>query len=222
MIDSVVLVSRVQHCDSNALLFSFFSTLGYYKTLALVPRAPQQVPAVCLFYIPAGGPVHANLLVMPPPALAFLGECRVSCLEQKEEAADRRSVPVRRGEASFSELPCGRMLAAWCRTGPAGRVGCAGQESGRRTVCLHNPACWPQTIKQGRIVQRCWTASMRKTPLDREACSGMCRAWEPPGAVGAGHEGTGKGARVPERLALAQDSAGHISSQLSGQRHYCV
>lgn len=72
----------------------------------------------------------------------------------------------------------------------------------KKDVVLHNPACLPQTIKQGRIVRRCRTGSVRKTPLDREVCSGMHGAWETQREAGARPEGPGMGpgCRVPGRL----------------------
>ena len=149
-----------------------------------------------------------------------------SDIQQKEGAAEGRSALAGRGKASFSgplSPPVSRG-SLWTGAGCLGqnRLGWSGGLCGvrirKKDVVLHNAACLLQTIKQGRIVQRCRTASVRKTPLDREVCSGMRRAWETQRGVGAGREGTGMrpGCRVPERLALAQESAGHISSQLCG------
>ena len=88
------------------------------------------------------------------------------------------------------------------RNRPGWLGGLCGARIRKKDVVLHNPACLLQTIKQGRIVRRCRTGSVRKTPLDQEVCSGMHGAWETQREAGAGLEGTGMGpgCRVPGQL----------------------
>lgn len=158
--------------------------------------------------------------------MAFLRDFMTSNIQQKEGAAEGRSALAGRGKASFSGplsppvSPGSLWTGAGCleqnRLGWSG--GLCGVRIRKKDLVLHNPACLLQTIRQGRIVRRCRTASVRKTPPDREARSGMRGAWETQRGVGAGPEGAGMrpGCHAPKRLALAQESAGHISSQLRG------
>ena len=72
---NVILVSGVQQSDSVIYIytyiclyiffFRFFSTLGYYKKLSIVPCAIQQVLVGYLFYIQQCVYFNTNLLIYP-------------------------------------------------------------------------------------------------------------------------------------------------------------
>ena len=90
-----------------------------------------------------------------PPKLALLRNFMTSKGPQQEG-----QLPALRGGR-------GQLLrASVVRNRPSWLGGLCRARIRKKDVVLHNPACLLQTIKQGRVVRRCRTGSVRKTPLD--------------------------------------------------------
>ena len=71
-----MLVSAVQQSDSAihtyiSIFFRFFSLIGYYKILSIVPCAIQWVLVVYLFYIQYCVSINPKFLIYPSPPSPF-------------------------------------------------------------------------------------------------------------------------------------------------------